>query len=126
MCEHAEPEKQGTNDQKQDGQLNDIPVRIAGQEKKEETAEQNAETNAHESTKSVLEGGMRYKLTAGLTGRPAQVMPAEALLTSRANSSRHRTAWRFASAFGHDLTPSDRKSVAPRTDDAIHKVALLW
>jgi hypothetical protein len=107
MCEHTKPEKQGTNDQKQDGQLNDIPVCITGQEKKEETAEQNAETNAHESTKPMLEGSMRYKLTAGLTGRLAQMMPAEALLTRRANGSRHRTAWCFASAFGHDLAPSE-------------------
>ena len=107
MCEYAEPEEQGTNDQEQDGQLNDIPVRITGQEKKEETTEQHAETNTHESTKSMFEGGLRYKLTAGLTGRPAQVLPAEALLTSRANGSRHRTAWRFAAAFGHDLAPSE-------------------
>lgn len=59
MCEQAEPEEQGTTDQEQDSQLNDDPVCIAGQEEEEETTEQHAETNAHESTKSMLEGPLR-------------------------------------------------------------------
>jgi hypothetical protein len=37
-------------------QLNDGLALVAGQEKEEETTEQHAETNAHESTKSVFEG----------------------------------------------------------------------
>ncbi len=106
MCEQAEPKEQGTTNQEQDGQLNDDPVLVAGQEEEEETTEQHAETNAHESTKSVLEGPLRYQSVAGLAGRTVQVLPAEALLTSRTNGARQRTAGHLAAAFGHDLAPS--------------------
>ena len=54
--DQAEPEEQGTTDQEQDGKLYGDPARIAGQHEKEETTEQHAETSAHESTKSMLEG----------------------------------------------------------------------
>ena len=106
MCEQAEPDEQGTNNQQQDGQLNDDPVRVARQEEEENTTEQYAETNAHESTKSMLEGPLRYEPLAGLAGRTAQVLPAEALLTSWTNGARQRTAWLLAAAVGHDLAPS--------------------
>ncbi len=106
-CEQAEPEEQGTTDQECDGQLNDDPVRIAGQEEEEETAEQHAETNAHESTNLMFEGPLRYEFVAGLAGRTLQVLKAEALLTSWTNGARHRTAGHLTAAFGHDLAPSE-------------------
>jgi hypothetical protein len=91
-CEQAEPEEYRTNYEKQDGQLNDNPIRITGEEEKEETTEQYAETNTYESTKLVFEGPMRYNLAAGLAGRTLQVLKAEALLTSWTYGARRRTA----------------------------------
>jgi len=87
--------------------LNDCPVRVAGQEEEENSTEQYAETNAQESPKSLLEGPLKEELGAGLAGRTLPVLPAEALLTSRAHGARHRTAWCLAAAFVHDLTPSE-------------------
>jgi hypothetical protein len=91
-CEQADPEEHRTNYEKRDGQLNDDPIRITGEEEKEETTEQYAETNTYESTKSVFEGPMRYNRVAGLAGRMLQVLKAEALLTSWTNGARRRTA----------------------------------
>jgi hypothetical protein len=45
-------------------------------EEEENSNEQDANTNAHESTKTLLEGPRRYELLAGLTGRTAPVPPA--------------------------------------------------
>jgi hypothetical protein len=42
---------------------------------------------------------------AGLAGRALPVLPAEALLTSRAHGAGQRTARCLAAAFVHDLTP---------------------
>jgi len=72
--------------------LNDDPIRITGQEEKEETTEQYAQTNTYESTKLVFEGPIRYNLAAGLAGRTLQVLKAEALLTSWTYGARRRTA----------------------------------
>ena len=102
-CEQAKPEEYRTPDQEQDGQLNDDSVCIARQEKEEETTKQHGKANAHESTKSMLEGLLRYELAADLAGRTLQVLPAEALITSWTNGARHRTACRLAVAFGHHL-----------------------
>ena len=44
---------------------------------------------------------------ADLAGRTLPVLPAEALITSRANSPWHRTAWCLAAEFVHDLAPSE-------------------
>jgi hypothetical protein len=96
MCEPAEPHEQGTNDQEEDGQLKHCPVIVAGQEEKEDTAEQHTEANAQESTKAMLEGRVRYELVADLAGGTLPVLPAEALITSRTNGARHRTAWHLA------------------------------
>jgi len=76
-------------------------------EEEENSNEQDADTNAHESTKTLLEGPRRYELLAGLTGRTAPVPPTQALQTSRTNGARHRTIWRLATAFVHDLTLSE-------------------
>ena len=59
MGKPAEPHEQGTNDQKEDGQLKNCPVIVAGQEEEEDTTEQHTQTNAQESTKSMLEGRLR-------------------------------------------------------------------
>jgi hypothetical protein len=47
-----------------------------GYEEEENSTEKDAETYAHESSKSPLEGVLRYELLAGLTGRTAPVPPA--------------------------------------------------
>jgi len=104
-CHQAEPHEYCTNDQEEEGQLNDGPVSVAGQEEEENPTEQDAQTNAQESTKSILEGRVRYELLADLAGRTAPMLPAEALLTSRTHGARHGTAWCLAADFGHNLTP---------------------
>ena len=58
-CEQAEPHEQGTTDQEEDGQLKDHSVSVARQEEEEKATEQHAETNAQESTESMLEGCLR-------------------------------------------------------------------
>ena len=72
--------------------MNDDPIRITGEEEKEETTEQYDEPNPCESTKPVFKGPVRYNLAAGLAGRTLQVLKAEALLTSWTNGARRRTA----------------------------------
>jgi len=67
-------------------------------EEEENSTEQYAETYAHESTKSLLEGPLRQELLAGLTGRTAPVLPAETLQTGRTYGARHRTIWCLAAA----------------------------
>jgi hypothetical protein len=57
--EQAEPHEQWTNDQEWDGQLNDCPAHVAGQEEEENSTEEYAETNTQESSKSMLEGPLR-------------------------------------------------------------------
>ena len=104
-CEHAEPQEKGTTYQQQDGQLNYGLALVAGQEKEEETTEYHAETNAHESTKSVFEGSLSQEIVASLTGRTVRVLPAETLLTSWAPGARQRTACHLAAPIGHNLVP---------------------
>ena len=76
--------------------MDDDPVRVAGQEEDEETTEQYAETNTHESGKSILEGSLIEKLVAELAGRSLQVLPAVASPAVRTNGARARTARHFA------------------------------
>lgn len=78
-----------------------------GYEEEENSAEQDAETYAHESSESLLEGILRYEILACLTGRSAPVPPAETLQTGWTRGSRHRTIY-YLAAFVHDLTfPED-------------------
>ena len=112
LCEQAKPEEYRTPDQEQDGRLNDDSVCIARQEKEEETTKQYGKANAHESAKSMLKGLLRYELAADLAGRTLQMLPAEALQTSRTNGARHGTAYYFAATFVHNLAPYKRY-VAP-------------
>ena len=104
-CEHTEPHEQGTSYQEQDSHLNDGLVLITGQEQEEKTTEHHAETNAHESTKSVFEGSLSQEIVASLAGRTLQVLPTEALLTGWASGARQRTACHLAAPIGHDLAP---------------------
>ena len=59
MCEPTEPHEQGTNDQEENSQLKNCPIIVARQEEEEDTTEQHTQTNAQESTKSMLEGRLR-------------------------------------------------------------------
>jgi hypothetical protein len=47
-----------------------------GDEEEENSTEKDTETYAHESSKSLLKGVLRYELLAGLAGRTAPVPPA--------------------------------------------------
>ena len=78
-----------------------------GYEEEENSNEQDADTYAHEPSKPLLEGILSYELLASLTGRTAPVPPTQALQTSRTNGARHRTIWRLATTFVHDLTLSE-------------------
>jgi hypothetical protein len=86
--------------------LKDDPACIAGQKEQEETQEENASTNAHETTKLMLEGFLKYEAAADLAGRAFQVLPAKALVTSWTNRAWHRTPCHLTTAFDHNLAPS--------------------
>ena len=103
--EQAKPEKQGATYQERNGQLNGDPTRILGQKEEENATEQHSEANAHEPTKLVLEGSPGYEPAADFAGRTLQMLPAEATLTGRTNSTGQRTAYRLAATLGHTFAP---------------------